>query len=899
MSWLRYFRRRQRDEDFSREIAAYLEHEIDHNLGRGLNPRDAAQAAHRKFGNITLAKENVRRMNTIGFLETLGQDLRYALRAFRLEPGFFIIAVACLALGIGANTAIFHLLDAVRLRSLPVVRPQELLQVIVGPNQDCCAGNFSSRHSDLTFALWDQIRQRQQAFSSLAAWADHRFNTAPGGEVRYAEGLYVSGDFFSTLGVAPAAGRLLSPDDDRPGCGSPGAVLGHAYWQSTYGGQASAIGRKILLDGKPFEIIGVAPAGFYGVDVGRSFDVAVPVCAEPLVNGELAHTPHRWHWWLAVIGRLKPGWTMEQARAEMRAISPGVFEAALPASYTPDVAKLFLNFKLTANPAGSGVSDLRKRYDDPLWILLAIAGLVLMIACANLANLMLARASARERELAVRLAIGASRSRLIRQMLAESLLLAAIGAACGALLAQWLSSYLVRFLSTMQNPLYLDLATDWRIFGFTVILAVFTCLLFGLMPAVRATRANPGALMKSAGRGTAGARERLGARRILVIAQVMLSLTLLVGALLFIRSLHNLLALGLGFDPGGVLVSEVNFSALKYPYARWPQAQSEILRRVRQIPGVEQAALSSVVPLGGDYWNDRFQFVGAKPAGWFGANFNGVSPGYFRTLGMPVVAGRDFNRHDTANSQKVAVVDEAFAAKLLNGANPIGRSIRIGSGPGEPVIVYQIVGVTRNAKYRSLRDDFTPTVFAEIDQIPFHVDTALVVSRSRLPMSSQTSAIKREMSAMNPGFAVNFYSLESVISDSILRERLMATLSGFFGLLAAVLASIGLYGVMAYIVARRRGEIGIRMALGADRASVLRLVGNECAKLVAAGAVLGVLFSAAASQAITKLLYGLRPGDPVTIVLSVLLLVIVALPASLIPAIRAARLDPMRALREE
>src|ERR1700733_6811720 len=636
MRWNRYFRRRERDDDFALEIEAHLQHEIDQNIARGMNPREATFAARRKFGNVTLAREFTHRMNTIGFLETLGQDVRYAARLIRLEPGFFTVAILCLALGIGANTAIFHLLDAVRLRTLPVPSPRELVEVEIGPNQHCCSGNFSSRRSNFTYALWDQLRTHQQAFSGLFAWSGHRFNTAAGGEVRYVEGLYASGDFFRTLGVAPALGRLYSTEDDRPGCGAPGAVLGYSYWQREYGGQASAIGRKILLDHSPFEIIGVAQAGFFGVEVGRSFDVAIPVCAELLINGENSHTPKRHHWWLAVIGRLKPGWTLTQARAHVQAISPGLFEATLPPNYTPETAKNYLAYKLTAEPAGSGVSDLREDYQDPLMVLLGIAALVLVIACANLANLMLARASARERELAVRLAIGASRPRLIRQMLSESLLLAAIGAACGALLAQFLGSYLVRFLPTTDNPLYVDLGTDWRIFGFTAALAILTCLLFGLMPAIRATGANPGTLMKASGRGLTDARERFGVRRVLVVAQVALSLTLLVGALLFVRSLHKLLTLDAGFRESGVMVTEVNFLALKYPPSRWNELRHEILSRIGSLPGVEQAATAAIVPISGDRWNDRFQFAGANPTGEFLSNFNGVTSGYFRTLGTPL-----------------------------------------------------------------------------------------------------------------------------------------------------------------------------------------------------------------------------------------------------------------------
>jgi len=531
--------------------------------------------------------------------------------------------------------------------------------------------------------------------------------------------------------------------------------------------------------------------------------------------------------------------------------------------------------------------------------LLGIAALVLVIACANLANLMLARASARERELAVRLAIGASRPRLIRQMLAESLLLAAIGAACGALLAQFLSSYLVRFLTTTDNPLYVDLGTDWRIFGFTAALAVLTCLLFGLMPAIRATRANPGTLMKASGRGVTDARERFGMRRVLAVAQVALSLVLLVGALLFVRSLHKLLTLDAGFQESGVLVTEVNFSTLNYPQQRWNEVQSEILHHVRALPGLEHSAAASIIPISGDRWNDRFQFLGANPAGMLRSNFSGVSPGYFRTLGTPLLAGRDFNERDTLNAPKVAVVNQSFIKKFLNGGNPIGKRIRMETGPGEPEIVYEIVGVTKDAKYISLADPFSPTVFAALDQTPQFGASTIILTRSRLALGSQLAAIKREMAAMSPAMSLNSYTLHSEIADSLLRERLMATLSGFFGFLAALLASIGLYGVMAYIVARRRGELGIRIALGADRTNVLKLIGSECGKLLLAGLLLGIGFALAASQAISKLLYGLSPTDPVTIVLSVLLLALVALPASLIPAIRASRLDPMQALREE
>ena len=899
MGWLKYFKRRQRDDDFAHEIEAYIEHEIDDNIARGLSPRDAVFAARRKFGNVTLAKEDTHRMNSIGFLETLGQDLRYALRLMKAEPGFFAVATMCLALGIGANTAIFHLVDAVRLRTLPVAHPEELAEVQIGPREKCCTGNFSTRRSNLTYALWDQIRARQQAFSSILAWAAHRFNTSTGGEVRFVEGLYTSGDFFTTLGVNAAVGRLFSTEDDRPGCGSPTVVLGHSYWQREFGGQRSVVGQKINLEGRPFEIAGVAQAGFFGVEVGRSFDVAIPVCAEPIIEGENSHTAKRHHWWLAAIGRLKPGWTVSQAKAHMAAISPGIFEATLPPNYTPEGAKNYLGYKLTADPAGSGVSDLRSQYQDPLFLLLGIAALVLVIACANLANLMLARASARGRELAVRLAIGASRIRLIRQMLAESLLLAVIGAVGGALLAQFLSRYLVRYLSTSDSPLFVDLGMDWRVFGFMAALAVGTCLLFGLMPAIRATGANPGVVMKAAGRGLTDTRERFGLRRLLVVAQVALSMVLLVGALLFVRSLHKLMTLDAGFQQTGVLVADVGIARLKYPPDRRYEMNRQILNRIRLIPGVEHAAAATIVPISGDRWNDQFEFIGGSPAGKFMSNFSGVTSDYFRTLETPLLIGRDFNERDTPSSPKVAIVNESFVKKFLNGSSPLGKQIRIEAGPGEPTAIYEVAGVTKDAKYLRLSDPFTPTVFTALEQNATPQAGAELLIRSQLALGSQIADIKREMAAHNPAIDLNFYTLQTQISESLTRERLMASLSGFFGLLAALLASIGLYGVMAYIVARRRNEIGIRIALGAGRAEVLKLIGNECGKLVAAGLLAGIGLALAMSHTAANLLYGLSARDPLTIGLSALLLALVALPASLIPAIRASRLNPVQALRDE
>ena len=479
------------------------------------------------------------------------QDLRFGARQLRLNPGFTAVAVLSLALGIGANTAIFQLVNAVRLRALPVQRPEELAYVDFAKGS-MRSGWFSTRSARFTYTQWEQIRDQQQAFSGIFAWSATRFNLAAGGEARYAEGLFVSGGFFHVLGVQPILGRAFTAEDDRLGCGNPAAVISYAFWQRELAGNPDALGRTVTLDGRPFPIIGVTGPGFFGVEVGHRYDVAVPLCADPLFfeDGK-GRIPGRTAWWLSLMGRLKPAWTVERARAQLQALSPGIMQATLPPEYRPDDAKRYLADKLDVTPGATGVSGLRREYESPLWLLLATTGLVLLIACANLANLLLARASVREREIAVRQAIGASRARLVAQLLVESLLLALAGTALGALAAQALSRGLVAFLSSPNDPVFVGLGFDFRVLAFTAAVAAGTCLLFGLLPALRATRVAPASAMRAGGRGLTAGRERFTLRRALVVAQVSLSLVLLVGALLFVRSLQKLLAVDAGFRPAG------------------------------------------------------------------------------------------------------------------------------------------------------------------------------------------------------------------------------------------------------------------------------------------------------------------------------------------------------------
>jgi predicted permease len=831
-------------------------------------------------------------------VETLWQDLRQGLRLLRLNPGFTSVALLSLALGIGANTAIFQLLDAVLLRMLPVKNPQEIVEVRIDAKHGR-SGNFINDHAELTTAQWEHLRDQQQVFSGIFAWAPDNFNLAPGGEVRNASGLWVSGDYFSVLGVRPALGRLLSNADDHRGCGLPGAVISYPFWQHEYRGDPSVIGSKLTLNGQPIEIIGVTAPGFSGLDVGGSFDVALPICGQAALNGENSPLEHEYVWWLSAMGRLKTGISQTQGLAQLNSFAPALFHDTLPPSWKGDRVKEYLDFRFKVLPAGTGVSSLREQYSTPLWLLLGIAALVLLIACANLANLMLARASAREREIAVRLAVGASRWRVIRQLLVESFLVAVIGALLGFFLAQWLSRSLVAFLSTTGNSLFVDLRPDLPILAFTTAIAMLTCILFGLAPAVRATRVSPQAAMKAGSRGATTSHERFGIRRALVVTQVAMSLVLLFGAILFTRTLRNLLTVETGFQETGILVTDLDFSRLNVPKPDRVEYKRQLLERVRALPGVESAAQATVVPISGSGTGDDVWMSGSERSKAKSSWFSSVSPDYFKTLGTTLLAGRDFNDTDSPTSPKVAIVNEEFARQFTGGQNPIGQTFRRESTSLEPELEFQIVGLVKNTKYFELREDPHVIAYLPVVQEPRQASGIRLVVRSNAPFSSLTSRIKSLAAEVDPQIAITFRNFHTMIDESLLQERLMATLSGFFGFLAALLATVGLYGVVSYMVVRRTNEIGIRMALGADRAGILKMILREAGVLLLLGVGLGVVLSIAGARTAHALLYGLKSYDPVTLLAAVALLATVALVASSLPAQRASKLDPMVALREE
>ncbi|HYT65559.1 MAG TPA: ABC transporter permease [Vicinamibacterales bacterium] len=895
MGFTRFFRRRYWDEERARELDSYLAEEIADNLARGM-PLDAARtAAYRKLGNPTRIREEIYTMNSIGFVETIWQDLRYGARLLRRNPTFAIVAILTLALGTGANTAIFQLVDAIRLRTLPVEHPQQLAEVRIVKAPNGRTGQFNGRWPMLSYPLYLKIKEQQQVFTDVAAWGSASFDLAPGGEERPAQAMWVSGNFFDVLGVRAAAGRLFGPADDVKGC-APSAVLGHAFWQREYAGDPSIVGRTILLDGHRFDVIGVSAREFYGVDVGRAFDVAVPICVEPLFRASSGlDKPDLW--FLGGIGRLKPGVTSDQASAQLAGISNGILEATVSSRYIAADAKSYREMVIGARPAASGISGLRRSYGDSLNILLGVTALVLLIACANLANLMLARATAREREVAVRLAIGASRRRIIRQMLSESLLIAAIGAAAGILISQWFSRSLIAFLNSDTDRLFVDLAPDWRVFSFTAAVAIAACLVFGLAPAIRATRTSLGAAMKAGGRGSTDGRERFGVRRALVVVQVALSLVLLVGALLFARSLRNLTTLDPGFRQDGVLTAGLDLRKAKIPEASLAAVTQQIVERVRAVPGVRTVAQTFTTPVGGNFWNDRLIVGGAvqKEA----VNFNLVGPGYFEALGIRIAAGRDFGPGDTPQSPKVAIVSESFARKFFPGRDTVGQTFQIETPVGEPRPVYQIIGIASDTKYTDLREPFRPLVHLGMTQDEHPGPFLQLVIRTDTVSSATTAALTRAITEVNPVIGIHYQAVRTQIEQSLSRERLMATLSGFFGGLAVLIATIGLYGVMSYMVTRRRVEIGVRMALGADARSVVRMVVREAGVLLLAGLLVGGVLSVYAARTANTFLYGLQPGDPATLAMAMAALASVTLLASWIPATRASRVQPTAALREE
>ncbi len=816
-------------------------------------------------------------------------DLRDALRALRAAPIVSLMAVLSVALGVGANTALFSIMDGLVLKTLPVRDPGRLVLL---------------KDGSWTNPIWEAIRSRQdQIFDGAFAWSNDRFDLSTSGPSDLVDGAYASGRMFDVLGIAVLRGRLFDETDDVRGGGQAGAVavVSYGFWQSRFGGADSAIGQRLTISHVPFTIVGVTPPGFFGPEVGRSTEIFIPVGTEKLIRGPESMLDSRSSWWLEIMARTKPGQTIDGATAALRTAQPAIRADTTPSDWPATKTARYLAQPFSLVPAANGRSALRTRLAEPLTIILVVVGVVLVIACANIANLLLARATARRHELSVRLALGSSRARLARQLLVESLLLACTGGLIGLGLAEFGSRALVQQLTTSATTVVLDLGVDWRVFAFTAGVTLITATFFGLGPAFAATRVAPSNAMKEQGRGVTGDR-RFGLRNVLVVVQVALSLVLVVAAGLFVRTFASLLNAPIGMNPGPVLMIRATLTNIP-PAERWNTIQ-RLQQAAAVVPGVTSEAESFITPLSGAGWNTGLTVIGPG-----GGEFtqppnlpfvNATTPGWFSTYGLRVIAGRDFTDADRAGAPPVVVVNETFVRQFLNGRNALGRQISgnfFGFVHPDPAVV---VGVVSDAAYRSIRTGVTPTVYvpyAQLDRQP--PNTTLAVTTANPEAAPFTRALSAALTNVDSRVGFTLLPLSEEIRGALSQERLVALLSAFFGGLALLLAVIGLYGVTTFAVNRRRAEIGVRMALGADARSVVRLVLGRVTWLVVAGVVLGGALAFWAAKFIgAALLFGLGPRDPLTFAAAAAMLVLAGFVAGWLPARRAAAIDPVEVLRE-
>jgi putative ABC transport system permease protein len=887
--WRRLISRRRLETDLDRELRDHLERQVADFVREGMTESEARRRAALMFGGVEGIKESCRDARGTRWLIDLADDVRYSLRVFAHSPGFVVVSVLSLALGIGANTAIFSIVNSLLLRSLPVRDPRQLAILI---------------HGSWTNPIWEQVRERQSLFDGATAFSSDEFDLASGGPADPVEGLWTSGSFFNVMGVPAILGRTYGVEDDRRNGGSNGAVavLGYSFWQRRFGGAPDVIGRSIMLNRVPYTIVGVTPPDFLGPTVGNRFDVAVPIATEPLMRGKESWLDGRSTWWLDIMVRRKPGQSVDDAIAALRAVQPQIKNATIPLDWPKDDQARYLKEPFILEQAAGGSSNYRERYREPLIAIMITVALVLLIACANIANLMLARASARRHEMGLRIALGASRLRIARQMITESLLLSGAGAALGLLLATWGSAFLVRELTTFRDNVTLDLTLDWRILAFTAVAAVATALLFGVVPAFRAGQVEPNEALKDGSRTVAGTRSRaLG--QPLVVVQVALSLVLVVAAGLFLRTFTSLTKQRLGYDTDRLLLVSVDPQKSGVDESRRPALYEQMRAAAAAVPGVSSAALSAIPPMSGMGWNNTIEAPGqpAPPVKDRTVWYNGVSSGWFATYGVKLVAGRDFAAADRDGTPGVAIVNQALAKLFFPGKNPVGRILRqTWSGSVPAPAPWQIVGVVTDAAYRSLRETAPPTLYLAFDQSEARTwpNVSLTVRSAAGPPAAIARSVSAAVTAAAPGASLTQHELNEQVSGLAVSERIVAMLSGFFGALALLLASIGLYGVTSYGVNSRRTEIGIRIALGADTSSVVLLILRRMALLIGLGIVAGALVSLWASRYVGSMLYGLDARDPLTFAGAAVTLALVGAVAAWLPARRATRIDPCEVLRQ-
>jgi len=833
-------------------------------------------------------------------VDGLTQDLRHALRLIRKNPGFAAFVALTLGLGIGANASIFSLLDQVLVRRLPVRDPEQLVLLNgPGPNVGWIT-NSSSVLSTFSHPMFEDFRDRNQVFSGVLARYPTSLQVALEDGTEEVDASLVSGTFFQVLGVGASLGRVFTSDDDRTPGGHPIAVLSHGYWVRRFGGDPGVIGRAIRINGQPLNVVGVAESGFHGIQLGRSAELFVPCMMKPRITPTWNGIGERRVMWLEVMARLRPGVTVEQAASAMNVLYRQILEAEAKelAGRPESFLKRFVEKKLEVLPGAQGAPELQSQLRTPLVVLMAMVGLVILIACANVANLLLARASSRQQEIAVRLALGARRGHLARQLLAESLVLSLLGAVAGLLLAAWTTGVLLRALPFEGVAQTLSADPDWRVATFALGLALVTALLVGLAPALQATRPDLASTLKQHAAAVAGGQQPLRFRKGLVIAQVALSALLLVGAGLFSRSLVNLRSLDPGFAKEGLLSFSVD------PIHGGRSLDQSLLlyfrlrERLQEIPGVDSVSMTTEPLMTDSHDISTVAVEGYVPQEGENMNpdVNGVGPDLFATLGMPLLAGRDIDERDGAAAPKVAVVNETFARYFFGSRSPIGR--HFGWGRSDPLQI-EIVGVVRDAKFGNLRDSVPRFVYVpyaqnrDLGALTFYV-------RGQGGVAALSAAVREAVREVDPALpVVDLRTMRATIDESLFVDRIVAGLSAAFGLLATLLAAVGLYAVMSFAVARRTREIGVRVALGAGRARVLRLVLSEVALLSAIGMAIGLPGGWGMGRLLESRLFGLTAFDPATLATVALVLAATTLVAGVLPALRATRVDPATALRQQ
>jgi predicted permease len=887
------FRRDDVESDLSDEIRLHLEMETEDLVRQGRTLAAARREAGVRLGGVDKTKEDCRDARGTRWLENLTRDLRHGFRGLARTPGYTAVAILSLALGTGANTAIFRLLDAVRLRPLPVANPRQLVEIYIPGGAD----GFNRRNgATLSYPMWEQVRDHQQIFAGVLAWSPADLNLGSSSQERV-HAAYVSGGAFDVLGISAHRGRLLTPADDTPGCTGQ-VVISDSYWQRRFAGDDRAIGSELTVSGRPVTVAGVTPPGFFGMEVGQTADLMVPVCM--MAFDQASRLTARDEFWIWAFARLQPDWSAQRAAGYLQTASAGWIAAVAPTGHSLTQIERFNRFRLTATARPNGVSRLRDSYETSLWLLFGITGLVLAMACANLANLTLARTLSRGKEIATRLAIGASRGRIVFQLFVESLLLAVASTAMGVLLDGFLSGALLAFARQQNNAIQLDLAFDWRALAFVCALAFAMCMVFGLATACYATRGAAVSLAGTSTRGATAGPHPFSFQRLLTAAQISVSLVLVVSSLLLLTSFRNLLTLDAGFRQNGILFSYLDLTRTGRPPGAMPEFKRQFLDAIRSIPGVAGASTTSILPL-----NDHATTLVVPDPNTGEATlprFAWVSPQYFATMEIPLLAGRDFNEFDSAHSLRVAIVNELFAKRYFAGRNPLGRSFHTLEEPGYPEAVYQVVGVAAGVRYSSLREAMLPIAYFPDAQEPTGRTQKflLVASRTSLTATQLGDRLSQNLKTVNSGIVnLGTINFRERVVEGLSRERLVAWLAGFFGALALLLVAIGLFGVVSYMMSARRREIGIRMALGADSGSVIRMVLGQTLCLTLIGCAIGVLAALAVTRVAQGILFEVAPGDPTVFGSSVAVLALVALAAAYLPSRAAARANPVESLHAD